>query len=235
MSGKICHRSAASAAREPGGMADFTNRQYKLKNVQYHEREAYIMGTYYQHTRSEKAEVPYSFQCEHCGKNSGSLRAVITGPEATDNSNFKTLNEEREEKLCKRAHENLVREIKDIYKDAVEKNIFSTDFHDQCPHCSQPQSWAVSGLKKKMFENPIVCLGVGGIIALIAVAAHYFTDMEYVTLPLAAGIFGAGAAAAVVCLVWNVVKINVKSKKTASGARNLPVIDWSAVKGLLDE
>lgn len=193
------------------------------------------MGTYYRHTRSEKAEVPYSFQCEHCGKNSGSLRAVITGMEATDNSNFKTLNDEREEKLRKRAHENLVQKIKDTHKDAVEKNIFSTDFRDQCPHCSQPQSWAVSGLKKKMFENPIVCLGVGGVFSVIAVLGHYFTDMEYITLSLAGGIFAIGVAAAVACLVWNVAKINIKSKKTSSGVRNLPVIDWGYVKDLLNE
>lgn len=193
------------------------------------------MGTYYRHTRSEKAEVTYSFQCEHCGKNSGSLRAVINGPEATDNSNFKTLNPDRENKLCKRAHENLVRELKEIHNDAVEKKIFSTNFRDNCPYCSQPQSWAVSGLKKKMFENPIVCLGVAAVISLIAVVGHYFTDMEYLTLSLAAGIFAVGVAVAAVCLIWNVVRINVKCKKTASGARNLPVIDWSEVKNLLNE
>lgn len=203
-------------------------------NVYLKERK-YIMGTYYRHTRSEKAEVPYSFQCEHCGKNSGALRAVINGPEAEDNSNFKTLNEEREEKLCRRAHENLVREMKSIHKDAVEKKIFSTDFIDKCPHCSQPQSWAVSGLKKKMFENPIVCLGVGAVISLLAVLCHYFTDMEYVTLPLAAGIFAVSVAAAVVCLLWNMAKISAKTKKTSSGAKNLPVIEWGAVQGLLNE
>ncbi len=193
------------------------------------------MGSYYRHTRSEKAEVPYSFQCEHCGKDSGLLRATIQGTEATDNSNFKTLNPDREEKLCKRAHENLVHRIKEVHGDAVEKKIFATDFHDQCPHCFEPQSWAVSGLKKKMFDNPIVCLAVGAIFAVIAVLAHYFSDMEYVTLPLAAGIFGLGVVAAAGCLAWNVVKINSKTKKTATGMRNLPVIDWTAVQGLLDE
>lgn len=193
------------------------------------------MGTYYRHTRSEKAEVPYSFQCEHCGKNSGFLRAAIMGPEATDNSNFKTLNKEREEKLCKRAHENLVQEIKSIHKDAVENKIFSTYFHDQCPHCRQPQSWAVSGLKKKMFENPIVCLGVGTVVTVLAVLCHYVGDMEYMTLSVAAGIFVVGVVAAAACLIWNVVKIQQKIKKTTSGVQNLPVIEWSAVQDLLNE
>jgi hypothetical protein len=193
------------------------------------------MGTYYRHTRSEKREVLYSFQCEHCGKNSGTLTAVIVGPEATDNSNFKSLSPEREEKLCSRAHVNLVEKVKEVHKDATEKNIFSTEFRDQCPYCSQPQSWAVSGLKKKMFENPIVCLGVGTVFGVIAVLGHYFTDMEYMTLPLAAGIFALGVAAAAVCLVWNIVKISTKSKKTATGVRNIPVIDWSTVGNLLNE
>ncbi|MDE7044339.1 MAG: hypothetical protein K2O97_04875 [Acetatifactor sp.] len=193
------------------------------------------MGTYYRHTRSEKAEVPYSFQCEHCGKDSGPMRAVINGPEATFNSNFKTINPDREEKLCKEAHENLVRELKNVHKNVVEKKIFSTDFHDQCPYCNQPQSWAVSGLKDKMFENPLVCLGVGAVFAVIAVLVHYFGDMEYVTLSVAAGIFGAGVVAARGCLVWNMIKINSKVKKTSSGTQRLPVIDWSAVQNLLNQ
>ncbi len=193
------------------------------------------MGTYYRHMRSEKAEVPYSFLCEHCGKDSGPLRAVITGMEASDNSNFKTLNEQREEKLCKRAHEYLVRQVKEVYKDAVEKKVFSVDFKDQCPYCHQPQSWAISGLRKKLFENPTVCLVVGTIFALLAVFVHYFGDMEYVTLPLAAGIFAVGAVAAAACLVYNMSKLGVKSRKTASGAGQLPVIDWEAVRNLLNE
>lgn len=193
------------------------------------------MGSYYRHTRSEKAEVPYSFQCEQCGKSSGPLRAVITGTEATDNSNFKTLSPDREEKLRKRAHENLVREIKDVHKDAVENHIFSTDFHDQCPYCHQPQSWAVSGLKRNMFQNPIVCLCVGAIFGVIGVLGHYFTDMEYMTLSAAAGIFAVGVVAAAGCLVWNIIKINQKTKKTASGMRNTPVIDWNPVQSLLNE
>ncbi len=193
------------------------------------------MGTYYRHSRSEKAEVPYSFLCESCGKDSGSLKAVITGMEALDNSNFKTLNAQREEKLCRRAHEHLVKKMKETYRDAVEKKVFSTDFHDQCPHCHHSQSWAVSGLKKIKYENPIVCLVVGTILALLAVFCHYYGDMEYVTLPLAAGIFAVGVVSAAGCLIYNISKINKKRKSTASGARNLPVIEWSVVQSLLDE
>lgn len=193
------------------------------------------MGAYYQHTRVEKANVPYSFRCEHCGKDSGPQEAVITGPEARENSNFKTLNPTQEEKLCKRAHENLVREIKGIYKDTVENNIFSTDFHDKCPHCNQPQSWALSVLKKKRFENPAVCLGVGTIISLIIVLGYYFSIADYFTLSMAAVVFAFGVAAAIVCLLWNMIKIGIKGKKTASGMQNLPVIDWSPVQNLLNE
>ena len=52
-------------------------------------------------------------------------------------------------------------------------------------------------------------MGAGAVNSVIAVLCHYFTDMEYVTLSV---------AAAVGCLV-----------------RNLPVIDWSAVKELPNE
>lgn len=178
--------------------------------------------------------MPYSFQCEHCGKDSGILRAVIVGTEATENSNFKTLKPERDKKLCQRAHENLVRKMKEIHKNAGE-NVYAKEFLDQCPCCHAPQSWAVSGMKKKMFENPLVCLCVGAVFAVIAVLGHYFSDMEYLTLTAAAGVFGAGVVAAAGCLIWNVVRINSKTKKTAAGNRNLPSIDWSAVQNLLEE
>ncbi len=193
------------------------------------------MGTYYRHTRTEKANVPYSFVCEQCGKESGPLTAVIIGPEATYNSNFKTLNPDREEKLCKDAHDRLVRKLKETHRDAVEKKIFSLDFKDQCPFCQQPQSWAVSGLKKKMYGNPGVCLFLGAFLALIALVCHYSGDMEYVTLPMAAGIFGVGAVAALGCLIWNVIKIQQKTRKTNPGPQRFPVIEWDAVGSLLNE
>lgn len=193
------------------------------------------MKTYYRHTRNETAEVPYSFRCEHCGKDSGPLLAVIKGSDAIEETNYKALNDKQEEKLCRRAHENLVRDMKIIHQDAVEKQIFSTYFSDQCPQCQQPQSWALGGMKKKMFENASVCVGVGIVAGVIALVGHYFTDLEYMTLSMAIGAFGLGVAAAVLCLVWNTIKIVIKGKKTSSGMQNLPVIDWNAVKGLLNE
>lgn len=193
------------------------------------------MSSYYRHTLTEKAEVPYTFRCEHCSKDSGSMWAVIIG-EAQVNSNFKTLNEKQEEKLRRETHISLVSKVKALHKDVVEKQIFSTDFSDDCPHCHQPQSWAVSGLKSKLFENPIVALCVGGFFGVLAALGHFFTDTVYLTLPLAGGIIAVGAAVALVLLIRNLVKLNIKMKKTASGGqRNLPVIDWTAVQSLLDE
>ena len=193
------------------------------------------MSTYYKHTRTEQVEVPYSFRCEHCSKESGSMWAVVTG-EATTNSNFKTINDEQEKKLRERTHKNLVAKTKELHKDVTEKNIYPSDFKDVCPHCHQPQSWAVSGMKNKLFENLIVALCVGGFFALIAVLGHYFSDMEYLTLPLAGGIFALGAAVAVLLLIWNLVQLGVKTKKTSSGTqKNLPVINWEAVSSLLNE
>ena len=60
---------------------------------------------------------------------------------------------------------------------------------------------------------------MGGIFALIAVLGHYFSDMEYLTLPLAGGIFALGAAVAVLLLIWNLVQLGVKTKKTSSGSQ----------------
>ena len=47
------------------------------------------MSTYYKHTKTETVEVPYSFRCEQCLKDSGPLHAIISGAQAEMNSNFK--------------------------------------------------------------------------------------------------------------------------------------------------
>lgn len=193
------------------------------------------MATYYKHRRTQTVEVPYSFQCEHCMKDSGLMTATVKG-EAEHSSNYNVLTEKEAQKLTERAHASLVKELQSIYSDASEKKVFATNFKDECPHCHKPQSWAVSGLKKKMFENPIVITLVGAFISIIAVIGHYFTDEEYMTLQLAAGIFAAGLVIALGTLIWNVIRINAKVSKTSSSMqKNVPVIQWGAVQNLLDE
>jgi len=197
-------------------------------------KEDKIMGSYYEHTRREKVEVPYSFQCEQCGQNSGFLRAVIVGPEAETPSFFKTISSAREQKLGQKAHKYLVREIKRVHKDAVEKKLFS-NFNDRCPHCGAPQSWAVSGLKDerlyKLFNN----LGVGAFISGFVVVGHYLDIEELLTLPLAAGVFAVSVLVAGGLFVRRTIKINEIIKKTSSGMKNMPVIYWNTVQKLLDE
>ena len=189
---------------------------------------------YYEHTVTEKAEVPYTFRCEHCSKDSGSLWAVVTG-KANLKSNFKKLNEKQEAGLRRSAHIDLVAKVKALHKDVTEKQIFPADFRDDCPHCHQPQSWTVPNLKSKLFKKPIIALCVGILCSLIALGEH-FDEKTPLSLSAAGGIMAAGAAVALVLFVWNLVKLNIKMKKTASaGQKCLPVIDWGAVQGLLDE
>lgn len=190
--------------------------------------------SYYKHTRTESVDLPYSFRCEQCTMDSGIRKVTVTGTGVKDNHS-KQLNEKDEVKVREQAHKDLVKRIKKVHRDAVERQVFSTDFKDECPHCHKPQSWGVSGLKKKMFETPIVIFGAGLFFAVACLAGRY-SGMEYLTLPVAAGIAAAGLAGAVISLLWNVMQIKRKSAKTSSGMqRNLPVIEWSGVQNLLDE
>lgn len=192
--------------------------------------------TYYKHKRVEDTYIPYNFQCESCMKNSGNLKAHIVGDEATYNSNFPNISDTVIDNLEKQAHTNLVAKVKEAYNDATEKDIYCTEFKDECPHCHKPQTWGVSGLKKKRFDTPIVVFLVGVIFFLIALAGHFFSDLEYMTIPLAFGILGVGFVAAIAVLIWNTIKINIKIKETsASGTKNLPNIDWNKIQDLLNE
>lgn len=193
------------------------------------------MSSYYLHTRTESVELPYSFQCEQCGQESGTRRVTVTG-EAEEKNFRKQLNDAEEDRLHEKAHADLVVKVSEIYKSVTEKQIIPTDFSDKCPHCQKPQSWALAGLKKKMFENPIVCLAVGAFFAVLALLGRNFSDMDYVTTPIIIGIFAAGVVAALGTLLWNIIKIQSKVKKTTlSLQKRLPVIQWEAVQHLLNE
>ena len=186
------------------------------------------MPVYYEHKRKLTASVPYSFRCEQCIKDSGPLTASISA-EATQRSNFKTLSERAEEKLNRAAHSSLVTSVYGAYRDATEKQIFSTDFKDTCPHCQAPQSWAVGGMKTNLFSTPIAILIVGAVVCIGGKVAGI--DMK-----LLDGAAGVTAAAALVSLAWNLIRLSGKKKKTSSPLQeNLPNIDWSAVQDLIDE
>ena len=192
--------------------------------------------TYYEHKRVKDTWVPYSFQCESCGKDINNLNAHIIGQEATRSSNFRELNEAQAKQLEERAHQYLVSEVKEAYKDATEKNIYSTAFVDECPYCHKSQSWGVSGLKKKRFDTPIVVFGVGLVFFVIALVLHYLDDSTNIPLGVAFGILGVGFVGAIISLIWNTIKISMKMKETSTnGVRNVPNIDWSKVQGLLNE
>lgn len=193
-----------------------------------------MAGSYYVHTRTESVGLVYSFRCEQCGQESGS-RKVTLSAEAEHKNHRKQLNDVEEDKLRERAHANLVVKVKEIHNSITERHIVPTDIPDECPHCHKPQSWAVAGLKKKMFENPIVCVGVGIVFSLIGLVAHYSGDMEYITIPVVIGIAAAGVVAGLGCLLWNIIKINSKIKKTSTGMQGFPVIQWESVQQLLDE
>ena len=197
----------------------------------YYEEEPEL-GTYYRHRKTETIDVPYSFKCEQCMKDSGLLKATIAGMEAEINSNYRDLEYNKQQKLNEMAHKNLVREVKESYKNAMEKQIFNKAFKDECPYCHKPQSWAVSGLKNDMFGNSIVSLIVG---LIVAAGCYFFSGVEN-AMQIAIAAFGISVVVAVILLVVNIAKVSSKKKKTANVTqRNVPVIEWSAVQNILNE
>ena len=192
--------------------------------------------TYYKHSRVKDTRIPYNFECENCLKNSGDMQAHIVGEEATHNSNFREISDDKAEQLEKQAYNFLVVKVKEIYKDATEKGIYCTEFKDECPHCHKPQSWGVSGLKKKRFDTPITILGVGVIMFIVGLILHFLSDTTDVPLPIVFGVLGVAVVCAIISFIWNTIKINMKIKATsANGRKNVPNIDWSKVQGLLNE
>ena len=190
------------------------------------------MGSYYKHTKTETIDVPYSFQCEQCMKESGTRKATISGMKAEINSNFKTLNDKKQQQLNEMAHANLVRAVKEAHSNATQKQIYSLDFKDECPYCHKPQSWAISGAKNEMFSTPIVCVILG---IIIGAGCYFFSGVENnLTIALAAA--GICFALAVGSLVLNIANIEKKKRQISPSARkNLPVIAWDSVQNILQE
>lgn len=74
---------------------------------------------------------------------------------------------------------------------------------------------------------------MGVFCSLMALNLHFSEELP---LSSAVVVMAAGAAVALVLLIWNLARLNIKMKKTASGGqKNLPVIDWAAVQSLLEE
>lgn len=192
------------------------------------------MGSYYRHTRTESIGLPYSFRCEQCGQESGLRRATIVG-ESELNNYRKQLKDAEEDKLREKARANLAQKLQKLHQTVTEKQIIPTDFSDECPHCHQPQSWALTGMKKQMYEAPITYFAVGVFFAALGLLAHYFMDLEYVTIPVAIGIVAVGAVVGLISLLRNVTKIRSKQQKTSSAMQgNWPVIEWESVQDLLN-
>lgn len=190
------------------------------------------MSTYYKHTKTETIDVPYSFRCEQCMKESGTLNATIIGAQAQLNSNFKELNDKNQRKLDETAHTYLVREVNKTYKNATEKQIYSKAFKDKCPYCQKPQSWAVSGVKNDMFNTPIICVIMG---IILGAGCYFFTGVEN-NLIIAIAVAGICFVLAVGSLIINIIKLQTKKKQTSvSVQQNIPVIDWSVVQDILNE
>lgn len=196
------------------------------------------MSSYYKHTRTESAKVPYSFRCEQCMKDSGTLQATIVGMEATHNSMSRSLSAKEEAKLQEEAFQKLKNTLQEAYENAEGKHIYVKGFNDICPHCGKPQSWAVANLKNKLFENSIVSIIVGLIFAVgsyfyIKSEGNRFEESWLYGVPI--GIMAVAVLIAAGFLVFNIIKMNSKMKKTASVMqKNLPDIDWSAVEGMID-
>jgi len=165
-------------------------------------------------------------------KDSGPLKATISGMEAEINSNYRELEYNKQQKLNELAHKNLVSAVKEAHKNATEKQIYNKAFKDECPHCHKPQSWAVSGLKDEMFSTPIVLIILG---IIIGAGCYFFSGVDNaMTIAIvAAGFF---FVLAVGSFILNMIKIGNKKKKTASvSQKNVPVIEWNAVQHILNE
>lgn len=176
--------------------------------------------------------MPYSFRCEQCMKDSGQLVATISGIEAEINSNYKELEYNKQQILNEQAHKNLVRAVKDAHTNATQKNIFSKDFKDECPHCHKPQSWAVSGLKDDMFGTPIVCVILG---IILGAGCYFFSGVDN-ALTIAIIVAGICFVLAAGSLILNIIKIGNKKKQTSAvSQKNVPEIEWGAVQDILNE
>ncbi len=187
------------------------------------------MSTYYKHTKRMSVDIPYSFRCEQCMQETGTLTATIQA-QAELNTNFKNLNEKKQQKLDEMAQANLVREVKRVHQNAVEKQIYDAAFKDKCPSCQKPQSWAVSGVKNGMFGTPIVCVILG---IILGAGCYFFSGVEN-NMMIAIVVAGACFVGALVSLIWNIAKLGNKKRQTSSVIQqNAPVIQWAAVQELL--
>lgn len=191
--------------------------------------------SYYEHKRTESVKLPYSFKCEHCMSDSGPMWATVTGY-GTKDSLSKKVDEKSEEKMRREAHRHLVKVLRQLHKDIVQKQAFTEIFTDECPHCHKPQSWGISIAKEGMLATPLAFLIVSIFLGAGSLMGENFGEINSKNIPIAIGLVALGVVAAAGSLVWKIIKVNKKKKIANMGSqKNLPVIDWKAVQYLLDD
>lgn len=189
------------------------------------------MAKYYKHKTAHSRKVPYSFECEHCAKKSGTILATISGNVAEYNSLSNKLTAKQSEKLNQDAHNFLVNRMYKDYYNATENKVFALAFKDTCPHCQKPQSWAVSGMRKDLTIWPLALIIVGIIAAL---GTYFSTASKNIMVSFMIGM--AFVLAAVLVFIYKMAKIHLKVKKTSSlYLKNVPSIDWSVAMDLINE
>lgn len=175
------------------------------------------MGRAFDLTYVVTQNVPYTFRCEHCGKNSGTLVAEFQGKAVRAVIFPRKIKEHEKGPMYETATELLRRRLQRGQRDA-EKEIFVPNFKDKCPHCGSAQSWSL----KRMRYLP-VSYGMKGafLAALLCVNISFF---GVITTGTALKI---GVIIGLICMVVGFVRLGAKKFETKTvQEKHIPQIDW---------
>ncbi len=180
------------------------------------------MGSYRKHILTLSKQIPYEFRCERCHQNSGELTAVFEGKSTETKYLLAKLSDEEKQQMRRGAENALNTAIQSARKNAEEKEEYSPEIKDKCPHCGKPQSWAVKGLERLPRVYGLSCAFWTALLCITSNIAHWFGF----TIPVIV-IVALTAIAGLTGMAVGYARVKVKKMKTRhTEDSQIPTIYW---------
>lgn len=183
-----------------------------------------MAGVYTDHTRKATHIIYYSFTCQHCGQESGTLVEELTGTANKRKSGYRVpLNEKEEAALAYEASHNLKSKLKSRQTEVTNGDYSS--FDGKCPHCGKIQKWGIGSFGRDVIVR---ALALTGLLAFLGVFPTAFATGKFDAVRTTK-VFGLILAASfVVFFLWQMI-VWIRNKRSTKAFRkdDAPHIQWN--------
>lgn len=187
-----------------------------------------MAGVYTEIKEKVSHTIYYSYVCQHCGKESGTLSEDLT---ATVYKRKNGYNAKFSEQDRRGVHEDAVERLRrrlDDRRMKVDQGNYS-DFNGRCPHCGKSQKWSVGSFGKDVIGATILLTFWAAFIGFGIFLVLYALMEAFVQAKVVFAVYGAIVALVCVYSFSLTLKIWIKDKHDTKKLQkgSFPEVNWN--------